>query len=250
MQYCLKWRECTGESMHNTNQSLLEDLSIANRILFNEGVVDAFGHVSVRHPENPGTFFLARNMAPAQVRPTDIVEHYLDGSPVSDNRKLYLERYIHGEIYRKRPDVHAVVHSHSPSIVPFSVVRSAALKPVCHMSAFIGDQAPVYEIREHSDEPTDLLISSRYLAETLADKLHNQSVILMRGHGSTVVADSLMGVTYRAVYLEVNAQLQRQAMQLGEVEYLSKGEAVVAQKNVEGQMVRAWNHWKARIDVS
>lgn len=229
--------------------NLKNDLSIANRILFNEGVVDAFGHVSVRSPENPEHFFLARNMAPNTVTPEDILEHKLNGDVINDDRKPYLERFIHGEIYRKRPDVMAVVHSHSPSIVPFSVVKSVQLRPVCHMSCFIHDYSPIYEIRDHSDVPTDLLISSQQLGASLADTLGDRNTVLMRGHGSTVVADSLMRVVYRAVYLEVNAKLQAQAMSLGEVTYLSKEEAEQAMINVEGQMVRAWNHWKSNVTL-
>jgi HCOMODA/2-hydroxy-3-carboxy-muconic semialdehyde decarboxylase len=232
-----------------TKTDLLADLSIANRILFNEGVVDAFGHVSVRNPDNPERFFLARNMAPNTVTASDILEHELDGTVIDDDRKPYLERFIHGEIYRKRPDVMAVVHSHSPSIVPFSVVKSVPLRPVCHMSCFIHDHAPIYEIRDHSDTPTDLLISSQALGESLAETLGHRNTVLMRGHGSTVVADSLMRVVYRAVYLEVNAKLQAQAMSLGEVTYLTKEEAEQAMINVEGQMVRAWNHWKANVTL-
>ncbi|MEX1215477.1 class II aldolase/adducin family protein [Saccharospirillum sp.] len=232
-----------------TQNDLITDLSIANRILFNEGVVDAFGHVSVRNPENPEHFFLSRNMAPNTVSPSDILEHELDGTVVGDDRKPYLERYIHGEIYRKRPDVMAVVHSHSPSIVPFSVVKSVPLRPVCHMSCFIHDYAPIYEIRDHSDTPTDLLISNQDLGQSLAKTLGDRNTVLMRGHGSTVVADSLMRVVYRAVYLEVNAKLQAQAMSLGEVTYLSKEEAEQAMVNVEGQMVRAWDHWKSSVSL-
>tara|TARA_B100000749_G_scaffold280885_1_gene279736 strand:- start:3552 stop:4256 length:705 start_codon:yes stop_codon:yes gene_type:complete len=228
---------------------LFTELSIANRILFNEGVVDAFGHVSVRNPQNSERFFLARNMAPNTVSPGDILEHDLDGTVVGDDRKPYLERYIHGEIYRKRPDVMAVVHSHSPSIVPFSVVKSVPLRPVCHMSCFIHDYAPIYEIRDHSDAPTDLLISNQDLGKSLAETLGERNTVLMRGHGSTVVADSLMRVVYRAVYLEVNAKLQAQAMSLGEVTYLSKEEAEQAMINVEGQMVRAWDHWKSSVSL-
>ncbi len=228
---------------------LFTDLSTANRILFNEGVVDAFGHVSVRNPENSERFFLARNMAPNTVNPSDILEHDLNGTVVGDDRKPYLERYIHGEIYRRRPDVMAVVHSHSPSIVPFSVVKSVPLRPVCHMSCFIHDYAPIYEIRDHSDAPTDLLISNQDLGQSLAETLGERNTVLMRGHGSTVVADSLMRVVYRAVYLEVNAKLQAQAMSLGEVTYLSKEEAEQAMINVEGQMVRAWDHWKSSVSL-
>ena len=232
-----------------TKNDLFTDLSTANRILFNEGVVDAFGHVSVRNPENSERFFLARNMAPNTVNPGDILEHDLNGNVVGDDRKPYLERYIHGEIYRRRPDVMAVVHSHSPSIVPFSVVKSVPLRPVCHMSCFIHDYAPIYEIRDHSDAPTDLLISNQDLGQSLAETLGERNTVLMRGHGSTVVADSLMRVVYRAVYLEVNAKLQAQAMSLGEVTYLSKEEAEQAMINVEGQMVRAWDHWKSSVSL-
>ncbi|MDB9894914.1 class II aldolase/adducin family protein [Reinekea forsetii] len=232
-----------------TKSDLINGLSIANRILFNEGVVDAFGHVSARNPDNAEHFFLARNMAPNTVTAGDVLEHDLDGNVIEDDRKPYLERFIHGEIYRNRPDVMAIVHSHSPSIVPFSVVKSVPLRPVCHMSCFIHDYAPIYEIRDHSDAPTDLLISNQDLGQSLAETLGERNTVLMRGHGSTVVADSLMRVVYRAVYLEVNAKLQAQAMSLGEVTYLSKEEAEVAMVNVEGQMVRAWNHWKANVTL-
>lgn len=232
-----------------TKNHVLEDLVLANRILFSEGVVDAFGHISVRNPGNPEHFFLARNMAPNTVTSEDILEHDIDGNVIGDHRKPYLERFIHSEIYRSRPDVSAVVHSHSPSVIPFSVVETVPLRPICHMSGFIHDQVPIFEISDFSEEATDLLITNSWLGHSVAQTLGQKNAVLMRGHGSTVVADSIMRVVYRAVYLEVNAKLQLQAMNLGPIRFLSKEEATKATKNIEGQMIRAWNHWKSIIEI-
>src|SRR3954447_6813811 len=146
------------------SSSLLEDLVVANHILFDQGVVDAFGHVSARHNARPDRFLLARNMAPSRVTPADIIEFTLDGEAVNaGGRKVYLERFIHGEIYRKRPDVMAVVHSHSHAIVPLSVVKGVRLQAIFHMAGFVGQGAPVFEIREAGGDATDLLISSNHL---------------------------------------------------------------------------------------
>ncbi|HDZ46300.1 hypothetical protein LCGC14_0085940 [marine sediment metagenome] len=226
--------------------ALLNDLVDANHILFNEGVVDAFGHVSVRHPENPEQFILSRNRAPGLVEKEDLMIFNLDGQAVNDNRKPYLERFIHGEIYRKRPDVMSIVHSHSASVVPFSVLRNYPLRAMCHMSGFIGEGAPIFEIREAGGNATDLLISSQHLGSALADSLADHPLILMRGHGSTVVADSLKKAVYRAVYVEVNARAQTEASRLGKIEFLTKEEAATAMNNIEGQADRPWQLWKLR----
>lgn len=226
---------------------LLEDLVDANLILFNEGVVDAFGHVSVRHPDHPERYFMARNMAPGLVTREDLIEFDLDGHPVEpDDRKVYLERFIHGELYRARPDVMAVIHSHSPSVVPFSAVKSNPLRPMCHMSGFIGEGAPIFEIRDVAGDATDLLITNPELGAALSDTLGNNSVVLMRGHGSTVVADTLKKAVYRAVYVEVNAKLQAEATRLGPIEFMTAGEARTAMENIEGQVERPWQLWKMR----
>ena len=225
--------------------SLLDDLVAANHILVDEGVLDAFGHVSVRHDQAPDRFLLARNMAPGQVRREDILQFALDGTPLdAGDRRVYLERFIHGAIYRARPDVMAVVHSHSPSVVPFSVSRKARLRPVCHMSGFLGAGAPLFEIRDTAGDASDLLVRDDRLGRALADSLGAASFVLMRGHGSTTVAPSLKLVVYRAVYAEVNAKLQMQALQLGDPEYLTAGEAATAMVNVEGQAERPWALWK------
>ena len=227
--------------------ALVEDLVAANHILVHEGVLDAFGHVSVRHDQNPDTFLLARNMAPGQVRAGDILQYALDGTPLdAGDRRVYLERFIHGAIYRARPDVMAVVHSHSPSVVPFSVSRKARLRPVCHMSGFLGAGAPTFEIRDVAGDATDLLIRDDGLGRALATSLGSANFVLMRGHGSTTTASSLKLVVYRAVYAEVNARLQLQALQLGDPEYLTAGEAEAAVANVEGQVERPWALWKER----
>ena len=230
------------------DSSLIEDLALANRILFRERVLDAFGHVSVRHDKRPDRFLLARNMAPGLVTPQDIVEFDLDGQPVNaTGRAVYLERFIHGEIYRARPDVMALVHSHSPAVIPFGLLRNVPFRAVCHMSGFIGICAPVFEIRETAGDATDLLITNPQLGAALAAALGDQNVVLMRGHGSTVVAPSLKQAVYRAVYTEVNAKLQAEVMRLGEYTPLSEGETQTTRRVIEGQVDRAWNLWKMQV---
>ena len=181
--------------------ALLADLVTANHILFDQGVVDAFGHVSVRHDKKPDRFLLARNMAPGDVTAQDIIEFTLDGEPVNAaGRRVYLERFIHSEIYREYPDIQAVVHSHSHSIVPLSVVKSTPLRAVFHMAGFIGEGAPVFEIRDVAGTGSDLLIRDNRLGQALARCFESSDIVLMRGHGSTVIARSLQQVVFRAVY--------------------------------------------------
>lgn len=231
-----------------TTKALLDDLVLANHILFNNGVVDAFGHVSVRHDARPDRFLLARNMAPGNVTADDIIEFNMDGEPVNANgRRVYLERFIHSEIYRAHPEIKAVVHSHSHAIVPLSVVKDFPLRPIFHMAGFIGKAAPVFEIREVGGNGTDLLISSRKLGKALADMFADSKIVLMRGHGSTVVAETLQKVVYRAVYAEVNARYQVTANALGPITYLTEEEAQSCVQNVEGQFQRPWDLWTAEV---
>jgi len=222
----------------------LQDLVTANHILFRQGVLDAFGHVSVRHDKDPERFLLCRNMAPGLVTTDDLIEFHLDGTPVNaKGRRVYLERFIHGEIYRARADVMAVVHSHSASVVPFSVARHAPLRALCHMAGFIGTSAPVFEIRDFAGDASDLLITSPDLGAALAKCMGDAAVILMRGHGATVAADSLKKVVYRAVYTEINARSQLQSSALGDVTFLSAGEAQATTRTIETQVGRAWDLW-------
>ncbi len=234
----------TASASPAPSPELIEELVAANQILFDQGVVDAFGHVSVRHDKRPDRFLLARNMAPGRVTAEDIVEFTLDGEAVNANgRKVYLERFIHGEIFRARPDVNAVIHSHSHSIVPLSVVKGMKLKAIFHMAGFIGQGAPVFEIREAGGDATDLLISNNMLGAALAKHFDGHDIVLMRGHGSTVVGDTIKRAVYRAVYAEHNARYQLQAMQLGEVTFLTEGESAACVQNVEGQVQRPWDLW-------
>ncbi|MFC5419189.1 class II aldolase/adducin family protein [Bosea eneae] len=223
---------------------IVEDLVAANHILFDQGVVDAFGHVSVRHDKRSDRFLLARNMAPSRVAAEDIVEFTLDGEAVNANgRKVYLERFIHAEIFRRRPDVMAVIHSHSHSIVPLSVVKGMRLRAMFHMAGFVGQGAPVFEIREAGGDATDLLISNNQLGRALAEHFDGHDIVLMRGHGSTVVGGSIKQAVYRAVYAELNARYQLQAMQLGEVTYLTEGESRACVASIEAQVHRPWDMW-------
>ena len=232
--------------MIDVDRAVLDDLVAANHILFRQGVVDAFGHVSVRHPARPDRFLLSRNMAPATVTAEDIIAFDLDGTPVDDSRKVYLERFIHGEILRARPDVMAVVHSHSRSVVPFSVVPSLKFRPICHMCGFMGAGASRFEIRDTSGSATDMLIRNQAQGRALADALGSSNVVLMRGHGSTVVAPNLRVAVYRAVYTEVNAQLLSEALRLGPVEYVTEDEAAAGLK-IEAEVDRPWNLWVSEV---
>jgi ribulose-5-phosphate 4-epimerase/fuculose-1-phosphate aldolase len=224
--------------------ALVEDLVAANRILASEGVVDGYGHVSVRHPRNAERFLIARSMAPELVKAEDILELDLDGNAVdARDRKLYLERFIHCEIYKARADVQSVVHHHSPAVLPFAVTR-VPLRPVYHMAAFVGQGVPVFEIRE-AGGITDMLVSNAELGRALAKTLSDKPAALMRGHGAVVVGRSIMEAVARSVYLQMNARLQAQAMALGgEVTYLSEGE--VAKLSSPNWYDRAWELWRRK----
>lgn len=224
--------------------SAIHELVDANHILFDQGVVDGFGHVSVRHPDWPDRFLLARSMAPGLVTEKDVLAFDLDGAPVeAGGPAAYLERFIHSEIFRKRPDVTAVVHSHSPAVVPFSAVPGTKLRPISHMCGFLGAGAPVFEIRDFAGTASDLLIRNSRLGAALAQSLDQGSAVLMRGHGSTVVGGSLRQAVFRAVYTEVGARLQTEAMRLGPVTYLTEEEAVATTNTNNTQIDRAWNLW-------
>ena len=225
---------------------LIDKLVAANRILYRQGIVDVFGHVSVRHDASPDHFLLARNMAPGLVWAQDIVTFDLDGAALdAAGRRVYLERFIHGEIYRARPDVQAVVHSHSPSVIPFGVTAQP-LRPVFHMSGFLAEGSALFEIRNVAGD-TDMLVSNGPLGVALAAALGSRSAVLMRGHGSTVVGASLEQAVYRAIYAEVNARLQMQAMALGKVTYLNAQEAAKAAAINDTQLPRAWELWTQEI---
>jgi len=226
--------------------TLIEDLVVANHILVNEGVLDGFGHISVRHDREPGRFLIARSMAPGLVTADDIVSCDFDGN-VHDarGRNTYVERFIHSEIYRARPDVIAVIHSHSPAVIPFGVT-GARLRPICHMSGFLGAQTPVFEIRHSAGESSDLLIRNQALGRALADSLGTSNVALLRGHGNVVVGFSIQQVVFRAIYTESNARLQSEAMRLGEVNFLTPGEAQAASDMNDEHLDRPWQVWKKK----
>lgn len=227
-------------------KGLVDDLVSANHILYQEGVVDGFGHVSVRHPSDPGRFLLARSIAPGTVKAKDVMEFGMDGEPLAARgRKPYLERYIHSEIYRARPDVLAVVHSHSPSLIPFGITGTS-LRPVFHMSGFLGAATPIFEIREAGGPATDLLIRDRKLGAALARNLGPASFALMRGHGSVAVGPTLKQAVYRAIYAEINARLQSEAMRLGAITFLNGQEAANAARTIDSVIDRPWDLWKAK----
>lgn len=241
--------EDRGQLAPPVDAALLFDLVIANRVLYRHRVVDAFGHVSIRHDKDPERFLLARNLAPGQVTADDIVEFHLDGDPVNAaGRPVYLERFIHGELYRARPDVMAVVHSHSPEVVPFAVVPTQPLRPIWHMCGFLGEGAPVFEIRDVAGPESDLLIRNNELGVALARSMGGGSVVLMRGHGATVAGRSLPLAVFQAVFTQMNAELQMKAMGLGPVEFLNAGEARATWNCVSGQADRAWNLWKSEAE--
>jgi HCOMODA/2-hydroxy-3-carboxy-muconic semialdehyde decarboxylase len=225
---------------------LISDLVYANRILADQNVVDGFGHVSVREANHPDRFLLARSMAPALVVANDILEYDSQGEPIKQGGpNSYLERYIHAAIYRARPDVIAVVHSHSAAIIPFGITGTS-LRPVYHISAFLGAGVPIFDIRAHAGS-TDMLISNNKLGDALAKSLGDKPVALMRGHGSVAVGNSIQEAVFRAIYTEVNGHIQMDAMRLGTITFLSPEEAQKASAAVGGQIGRSWDLWKRRV---
>jgi ribulose-5-phosphate 4-epimerase/fuculose-1-phosphate aldolase len=227
--------------------ALLGDIVIGSRVLADFGVLDGFGHVSARHPTNPNHFLMSRSLAPALVSADDIMEFDLDGNPVdARGRTVFLERFIHSEIYKARPDVMSVVHTHSPGVIPFSVTK-VPLRAMFHNPSFLAVGVPVWDIRKDFGE-TDMLVSNPALGKSLAQTLGDKPVVLMRGHGDVTVGPSVKMAVFRAYYTDVNAKLQSQAIALGgEVNYLTPGEGEKADKINFIVLDRIWNLWKMRI---
>lgn len=229
-------------------QRVLADLVIANRILANENVVDAYGHVSVRHPADPGRYYLARSLAPSMIRREDIMQFDLEGRALEgDTRQPYLERFIHGAVYEARPDVLAVVHAHAEDVLPFGI-SPVPLRPVIHSGSFMGAEVPVWDIRDRFGD-TNLLVTNMAQGRDLALRLGANNVSLMRGHGFVAAARSLIEVVRMSVYVPRNARVQMAAMRLGEVKPLSPGE--IAARNAgykphSPETWRAWEYWATR----
>ena len=225
----------------------IEDLVAAYRILAEHGVIDAYGHVSVRSASDPRRYLLARSVAPELVTHGDILEYDLDSNPIDPRgRESVRERFIHGEIYKARSEVNAVVHNHSPSVVPFSVT-AVAMRPLFHMAAFVGQGVPNFEIRD-AEKGTDLLVKTPYLGQALAKTLGRSPAALMRGHGSVTVGETLPRAVGRSIYLELSARMQLQAMTIagpgGKIVYLDEAE-IRASVPVQDYN-RAWPMWRAR----
>src|SRR5437763_10826891 len=225
--------------------TVIQDLVIANRILAREEVVDAYGQISVRHPENPKHFFLARSVAPELVEAGDIVELGLDGQPVrEEKRALYLERFIHAAIFEARPDVQSVVHAHAEDILPFGIAAATPLRPVIHSGSFIGAKVPVWDIADNFGD-TDLLVTNIEQGRDLAKCLGGNNVALMRGHGFASAAPSLIEVVRLSVYLPRNARALLRAKQLGgEIKYLAPGEIDARNRGYSPYSTETWRAWE------
>jgi ribulose-5-phosphate 4-epimerase/fuculose-1-phosphate aldolase len=221
------------------------DLATANHILAHEGIVDGFGHVSVRNPAFAQNYWLSRSMAPALVTRDDIFTYDLDSNALNRNYATpYAERFIHGAIYKARPDVMAIVHAHTPAVIPFGVSQ-VRLQPVFHMAAFLGAGVPVFEIRDSGGTATDLLVKTQALGDALARTLGSANVALMRGHGMVAVGSTLPEAVFRAYYTAQNAQLEADALRLGATpNYLTADEARAATQTQTGLIGRAWELWK------
>ena len=223
------------------------DLVIANRILAHENVVDAYGHVSIRHPRKPDHYLVSRSLSPEFVTRADIIEYQLDGTPVGDSRPGYLERYIHGAIYEARPDVNAVIHSHAEDILPFSISKT----PMCcvaHVASDMGMRVPVWDIADKFGDETNLLVINMAQGRDMARVLGPNSVVLMRGHGFSAAADGLLKLVRMSVYLPRNARILLAAMRMGEFKALSEGEMRTRNQFRAGtpEMQRGWEFWARR----
>ena len=248
---CISTAATVQEQMEQSPavKAAVEELVLANRILYDQNAVDGYGHISVRNPINPGTFFLARSIAPSVVKVDDIMEFDMTGRVLNgDTRTAYGERFIHSGILRNRPDINAVVHGHASVVLPYGLTGTP-LKPVYHMSAFLGEGAPLFDIRNasKSNPDTDMFISSPELGDALSNAMGLQYFVLMRGHGYAAGADSIKMVVFRTIYAIQNAGIQSEAMRMGVVQYLTPGEAIAAQETIEKTIGRPWQLWSEHV---
>lgn len=232
-----------SQSVPAADPTLCDDLVSGNRILYAKDIVDGLGHISFRHDKDPNLYVMAAERAPGLVTRDDLAIYDLDSNPKTlKDRRPYNERFIHGEIYKARPDVHSVIHCHTPSLVTFCVCQTP-LRPLYHMSGFLGHGVGRFEIREVGGM-TDMLVSSPKLAGALVKALSHHQIVLMRGHGATMVGQTIKHAVYRAIYGSLNATMQMDAMRMGEVTYLSDEEALKGMETNDAFIDRSWELWK------
>ena len=233
-----------AQTISGVDAAVIEELVVANRILADRGIIDAYGHASIRHPANPNRYLMARAIAPGLVTAADIMEFDLDSNPVDRRgRSMFVERFIHGEVYKARPNVNGVVHTHSMGVIPFGITQ-VPLKPVIHTASFLHVGVPVWEIRE-AGGVTNMLVNSAALGKSLAATLGDKPVALMRGHGNVVVGPTIRVAVARAVFTDENARMQAVALAFGgPVNYISPEEGAMRDKE-PGDPARAWDLWKA-----
>jgi HCOMODA/2-hydroxy-3-carboxy-muconic semialdehyde decarboxylase len=238
-------RLLSAASAEEEDRQRIADLVLANHILADQGVVDGFGHISVRSAKDPNRYFISRSLAPGLVSADDVMQYDLDDNAIdARGRASYLERFIHSEIYKARPDIQSIVHSHSPAIIPFAA-SEIRLRPIYHMAGFLVRAVPVFEIRTVAGNDSDMLIRNKALGAALAKTLDQGTAVLMRGHGAVAIGSSIKTAVAHAIYLDTNARLQTQALILGgTVEYLNEAEAAKTGE-VNDQLVdRPWEVWK------
>ncbi len=231
-------------------EQVISELVIANRILAREGVVDAFGHISARHPQRPDRYLMSRSRAPELVTAEDLMEFELDGTPVDPRgRQPYAERPIHSGLYEARSDVQSVIHNHSYAVIPFSVTR-AALRPMIHVAAPMGERVPVWDIRDKFGDG-EMLVVTQDQGRDLARTVGQGSVALMRGHGCVVASQTIKLAVMTAIYTQVNARLQMDALRLGEPKYLSRSEIETMTRRQQTPLAseRAWEYWRQRAGM-
>lgn len=223
----------------------IAEFVVANRILADQRVIeDGFGHLSFRSPTDPKRFYMARARGAGMIVADDVMEFDLDGKPIDEQgRRMFGERFIHAEIYKVRPDVQAVVHSHLTSVLPFSITAKP-LRPVAHMGGFLLRDVPVYEIRDAGGNETNMLVNNSMLGAALAKTLGQESVVLMRGHGMAVVGTSMKQAVFRSIYTDVNARIQTEAQKMGEVKALNEAEAAKVSATNDASIERSWEIWR------
>jgi HCOMODA/2-hydroxy-3-carboxy-muconic semialdehyde decarboxylase len=234
----------------DTDESRIADLITAYRICVNEGILDSFGHISVRSVSNPAHFFMPRASAPSLITRADIVELNLDGNPVLPNApRTNGERFIHSEIYKARPDVQSVIHAHTMAVLPFGVA-GVALRPVVAQAGFLPPETPIFDSREAygvNAKERGMLVRTAPLGAALAKKLAGNPVVLMRGHGMTVVADSVKRATVQAVYTQIDAQVQYAAMQMNKSITVMDAKELAFNAVENFDVDRPWENFKNKL---